>query len=273
MDKSRALPFQGIYPMLYAFWREDGRLDEAAMERQVEHAIAAGAHGIAIMGLVTEVHRMDAAQRLATIRLVGRLLAGRLPYSVTVPGEAADEQAAFAQACIEAGADWLVLQPPASRKLDEDELIAWFAGVSETIACPIGVQNNPEHLLNAFSAEGLMRLHAEVPKIVIVKGEGPVAAMEPMVAPTAATLSTFGGHGGLEHISLLRAGRGGAHPGAGLPAAAGACARIVDARRCRRAGGGGSHPARDPAAHRVHEPLDRRAALLRPAVHGAAPGP
>lgn len=202
----------GIYPMLYAFWTSNGRLDEAAMELQIEHVVAAGADGIAVLGLVTESHRLDTHERLALTRTVARLLGGRLPYSVTITGETPDAQRRFAQAAIAAGADWLVLQPPLQTPMDETQLIEFFASIAEGCDCPLGVQNNPEHLRNAFTAEGLLRLHKAVPQITIAKAEGPVVNAEPMIAATAGNLSSFGGHGGIEHIRLLRAGAHGLIP-------------------------------------------------------------
>ena len=45
--------FEGIYPMLYAFFDESGALDRSACRMQVDACIAAGAHGLAIGGLAT----------------------------------------------------------------------------------------------------------------------------------------------------------------------------------------------------------------------------
>ncbi|MCP3724373.1 hypothetical protein M3I53_14750 [Paraburkholderia sp. CNPSo 3272] len=39
----------GIYPILYAFFDRDNRLDRAAMRRQVEAAVRGGAPGIAVL--------------------------------------------------------------------------------------------------------------------------------------------------------------------------------------------------------------------------------
>lgn len=46
--------FRGVYPILYAFFDAGERLDRAAMRAQVEACIRGGAHGIAILGFVTE---------------------------------------------------------------------------------------------------------------------------------------------------------------------------------------------------------------------------
>ncbi|MCB9969478.1 MAG: hypothetical protein H6852_17810 [Geminicoccaceae bacterium] len=46
--------FSGVYPILYSFFGADGRLDHEAMQLQVDRCIAAGVHGIAVLGNVTE---------------------------------------------------------------------------------------------------------------------------------------------------------------------------------------------------------------------------
>ena len=53
----------GIYPILYAYFGADGALDREAMRRQVECCLAAGAHGIAILGLITEVNALTEKER------------------------------------------------------------------------------------------------------------------------------------------------------------------------------------------------------------------
>lgn len=202
----------GIYPMLYALWRSDGGLDVEAMSLQVEHAIASGCHGIAVLGLVTESHRLSVGERLELARKVGALINGRVPYSVSVKGETAAEQVAFAEEAVTSGADWLILQPPSQTALEEGALIDFFADVAGRVECGVGIQNNPEHLLNAFTAGGLQRLRERVPNITVMKAEGPVVAMEPFIVSMGSKVSTFGGHGGIEHIRLMRAGADGLIP-------------------------------------------------------------
>ena len=53
----------GIYPILYAYFTADGRLDEAAMRKQVRCCLAGGAHGIAVLGLATEVNKLSPAEK------------------------------------------------------------------------------------------------------------------------------------------------------------------------------------------------------------------
>ena len=71
--------FRGIYPMQYAFFGPDGALDRDAMGRQAEACIAKGAHGIAILGLGTEVSKLTETERRQVLEWTAETVAGRVP--------------------------------------------------------------------------------------------------------------------------------------------------------------------------------------------------
>jgi dihydrodipicolinate synthase/N-acetylneuraminate lyase len=207
-----AYPFHGVYPVLYAFHGPDGRLDRDAMQRQVEHCIAAGAHGLMVLGLVTEVHKMDVAERRAIVELVGRLNAGRLPYAVTVAEPSIDGQIAFARMAQAAGAGWVILQPPQAQGGGEAELMRFFGRVADGLDIPVAIQHNPFNLSVWLSTEGMVELNRQHPNFILLKGEGTAVETERLVDATAGKLAVFGGHGGIEFLSVLRAGAAGLIP-------------------------------------------------------------
>jgi 4-hydroxy-tetrahydrodipicolinate synthase len=204
--------FHGVYPVLYAFYRADGSLDEDAMRRQVEHCIAAGAHGLMALGLVTEVNKMDVRERMEVVELVGRLNAGRLPYAVTVGEPSIAGQIAFAREARAAGADWVILQPPPARGGGEAELIRFFGQVADSLDVPVAIQHNPFNLDVFLSVEGMITLHRQHPNVCVLKGEGTAVETERLIAGTDGNLDVFGGHGGIEFLSILRAGAAGLIP-------------------------------------------------------------
>jgi 4-hydroxy-tetrahydrodipicolinate synthase len=206
------MSFRGIYPVLYAFYGEDGEVSRALMARQVEHVIASGAHGIMVLGLVTEVHKMDTAERLRLVDMVGELIAGRVPYAVTVGEPTPEAQVAFARAAKEAGADWVILQPPPVAGLGEAELLRFFGAVAEAIDLPVAVQNNPVNLSVSLSPEALIALNRNHPNIALLKGEGFSVDIAQVIEGTEGRMAVFGGHGGIEFMSLLRSGGAGLIP-------------------------------------------------------------
>jgi 4-hydroxy-tetrahydrodipicolinate synthase len=195
--------FHGVYPVLYAFFDSNGRLDAEAMRLQVEHCIEAGAHGLMALGLVTEVNKMDVRERMEVVELVGSLNRGRVPFAVTIGEPSIAGQIAFAREARAAGADWVILQPPPARGGGEPELIRFFGQVAE---------HNPFNLDVWLSVEGMVTLHRQHANITVLKGEGTAVETERLIAGTDGKLAVFGGHGGIEFLSILRAGAAGLIP-------------------------------------------------------------
>ncbi len=202
----------GIYPILYAFWGSDGRLDRGAMARQVEYCIDNGAHGIAVLGLVTEVHKMDVNERLHLVEMVGELIAGRVPYAVTVAEPSVSGQVAFARAAAASGADWVILQPPPIKGMSQADLIRFFGTVADAVHIDVAVQNNPVNLDVSLSVEGLVALNASHPNIRILKGEGWSVDIARSIRESGGAFEVFGGHGGIEFPALLSSGGAGLIP-------------------------------------------------------------
>lgn len=202
----------GIYPVLYAFFGNDGRLDREAMARQVDYVIEAGAHGITVLGLVTEVHKMDVNERLHLTEMVGDLIRGRVPYAVTIGEPSLPGQIAFAKSAAAAGADWVILQPPAVKGTSQADLIRFFGGVADAVDIDVAVQNNPVNLDVSMSVAGLLDLNRQHPNISILKGEGYSIDIARVIEGSGGAYQVFGGHGGIEFPSLLRAGGKGLIP-------------------------------------------------------------
>jgi len=203
---------RGIYPMLYAFFGTDGRLDRQAMRRQVGACLAGGAHGIAALGLATEVSKLDEAERLDVLDWLCADVGGRVPVAITVFGETVDKQVAFIAAARSAGVDWVILQPPPLPGLGEKDLIAFFGAIADEAELPVAIQNAPEYLGVGLSPDGLAELNRRHPSVSIVKGEGPAVLIEEVIRRTGGKLTVLNGRGGLELPDNLRAGCAGMIP-------------------------------------------------------------
>jgi 2-keto-3-deoxy-L-arabinonate dehydratase len=204
--------YSGIYPVLFAFFRPDGTLDEPAMAAQVEHCIAAGAHGITVLGLVTEVGKMTEPERRHLVEFVGRVLNRRVPYAVTIAEPDVDAQVEFARAAKAAGADWVILQPPPGAGIPERELQRHFGTIADRVDLPVSVQNNPVNLASALSPEGLVELCKAHANIRLLKAEGWSVEIARVLDAMGGSVDAFGGHGGLEFVSLIRSGGAGLIP-------------------------------------------------------------
>lgn len=202
----------GIHAILYAFFDAAGRIDEALMRRQVEACIAGGAHGLACLGLATEVGKLAARERLAVLELVARTLDGRSPLAVTVFGSTVDEQSDFVRAAADLGAAWVILQPPPIEGIGEEALLAFFGAVADRSPLPVAIQNAPQYLGVGLSPDNIVRLAREHANVRLLKGEGSAVEIEALIRATGGGLVVFNGRGGLELTDNLRAGCAGMIP-------------------------------------------------------------
>lgn len=205
-------PFRGIYPMLYACFGRGGGLDRALMRAQTHAAVAGGAHGVAVLGLATEVGKLSAQERRLLVEWVAADLGGRLPFAVTVaPGSVAEQVAGarFARSC---GAAWVILQPPPERGEPESFYRRHFGSVMEALDFPVAIQNAPEYIGIGVSPEGIGELAREHANFTILKGEGPVIGIRRVIEETGGRLAVFNGRNGQELPDNLRAGCAGMIP-------------------------------------------------------------
>lgn len=202
----------GIYPMLYAFFNASGGLDRTGTRRQVQAFVANGAHGMAVLGLGTEVNKLADAERRQLVDWVAEELGGRLPLAVTVNAPTVDAQVEFAKFARSRGASWVILQPPPDRGVPEEFFIRFFGAVADRVDLPVAVQNAPEYLGVGLTPAGVKTLAQNHPNFRILKGEGPALTIRQVIEATGDSVAVFNGRGGLELIDNLRAGCAGMIP-------------------------------------------------------------
>jgi 4-hydroxy-tetrahydrodipicolinate synthase len=222
------MSFSGIYPILYAYFGPDGRLDEAAMRGQVRCCLAGGAHGLAVLGLATEVNKLSAAEKRDVVRWSAEEIAGRVPLAVTVAEATAEEAARFVLDAEQLGAAWCILQPPPVRGLPEAEYIAWYGQVAEMVAkrsrIPLGIQNAAAYIGVGLSPAGVAALARSHGNLTLIKAEDSAVEVQRLVEMTGG-MTVFNGRAGLELTDCLRAGCAGMIP---APECADVQARVFD---------------------------------------------
>jgi 4-hydroxy-tetrahydrodipicolinate synthase len=199
-------PFPGIHAILYALFDADERLDRAAMRKQAELCIGLGVHGIAALGLATEVSKLSLAERRTVMEWLAQDNAGRVPLAFTIFGSSVAEQVELVGAAEQVGADWVILQPPMVGSFGAAEYIRFFGRVAETTSLPVAIQNAPAYMGRGLSAEDIRELVRQQPNICLIKGEGSATEIRHLIEVTQETLPILNGRGGLELIDNLKAG-------------------------------------------------------------------
>jgi 2-keto-3-deoxy-L-arabinonate dehydratase len=198
--------FHGLYPVLYAFHDAHEKIDRIAMQRQVNHVIDCGAHGVMVLGLITEVQKHSTQERLEIVEMVSEFINNRVPLMVTIGEQTQKGQADFAKRACDAGADLIILQPPSQLEGGEPALMRFFGQTIDELSCPVGIQHNPFNLALNLSLDNLVALAKNHPNLSMIKAEGTAVETQALIEKTDNRLASFCGHGGIEFYSNLKAG-------------------------------------------------------------------
>jgi 4-hydroxy-tetrahydrodipicolinate synthase len=160
-------------------------------------------------GLASEVAKLDLDERRQILDAALSHIAGRAPVAVTVSEPGVRGQVAFAKRAVDAGAKWIIVQPPQVR-VGEQVLADFVAAVAGEISVPVAVQSNPANMDVYLSNTTLLELNRRCPNITLLKAEGPAIGVQELT--TSSSMAVFGGRNGLELVSTLRAGAAGNVP-------------------------------------------------------------
>ncbi len=206
MPNFRPDDFHGIHAILYALFDAQEKLDRAAMRRQVEICRATGVHGMAALGLATEVAKLTEAERRTIMDWTAEDTAGKVPLAFTIFGSSVTEQVAQVRHAEGVGADWVILQPPPVGSYGATEYIRFFGRVAEATDLPVAIQNAPAFFGRGLTADEIRDLVTLHPNIQLIKGEGPVTDIAGLIERTEGGIPVFNGRGGLELIDNFRIG-------------------------------------------------------------------
>lgn len=202
---------RGVHPIIYALFDAKGALDRDAMRRQIEVCLGQGAVGITTLGLATEVRYLSAEQRRQVVEWNAEDIGGRVPLGVTIFADTPEEQIALVEHAASTGADWVIVQAPATAT-DEASLIRDFSTVLEATPLPAALQNMPQFLGVGLSVDSITQLASKYSKLIGMKQEVSALETAALIESTGDAVQVFSGRGGLELVDCMIAGIAGHIP-------------------------------------------------------------
>jgi 4-hydroxy-tetrahydrodipicolinate synthase len=158
----------GIIPPLITPLASRDLLDLPGLERLVERSLAAGVHGLFILGTCGESAALGSAFRRQMIDQTCRLVRGRVPVFVGVTDTSEADSVALARHAADAGADAVVVSTPYYLPLDQCELAAYVSHVVQEQPLPVLLYNFPALTGTAYEVETVARL-SELPRVIGIK--------------------------------------------------------------------------------------------------------
>ena len=161
----------GIIPPLATPLKADGSLDEAALARFVEIQIAAGVHGLWVLGTTARFDLLTDARKRRIAEIVAEVAAGRLPLVLNVSDLGTDRTLAQAGAFDDLPYDYYAVLPPWYQPMTAGEVGDYYHALADRLTRPVVIYNAP-WICNQLSFAHLRQL-AQHPRIVGCKDVSP----------------------------------------------------------------------------------------------------
>lgn len=208
--------FAGVFANCPTPFTADGELDIKSLERLISFQIGLGVHGIGVLGVMGELHKLSSFERRRVIETVVAVNKGQVPIWVGVRGlglQAVIEQVRSAEGL---GADAAFVAPLTEG--NDDFQVRYYRAVKESTRLPVIVHDFPDLFKTRFSVELVRRLADEAGVDTINCEDAPVGAkLSDIVELTQNKVSIFGGLGGIYFAEELKRGADGVLTGFSYP--------------------------------------------------------
>lgn len=213
---------RGVFAIAPTPFMPDGRLDLESVDSMVDFYEACGVDGLTILGILGEAPKLDAPEALDVVRRVTRRTRKPVVVGVSAPGFAA--MRSLARASREAGAQAVMIAPPASLRTD-DQIVSYFDQASDAIGddVPFVLQDYPLTLSVVMTPAVIRRIVTDNPACVMLKHEDwpgleKITALRGFQADgSMRLLSILTGNGGLFLDFEMARGADGAMTGYAFP--------------------------------------------------------
>ena len=168
------MKFRGLGTALITPFRDDGSLDDAALERFVDWQIEQGVNFLVPCGTTGENPALSLEEHRRVVEICVRTAKGRVPVLAGAGNNSTDRAIELAQIAIDLGADGVLTITPYYNKPTPDGLRRHFGEQGKAVeklspGFPMIMYNVPGRTGVNMTAATTLRIAAEVPNVVGVK--------------------------------------------------------------------------------------------------------
>lgn len=204
---------KGIFPILYSFYNKNNSIDLTLMREQISLICKIKSHGIASLGLATEVNKLNLKEKTKIIELVAEVSEKKIPNVVTIQSNNLEEYKKLINIAKSNYADWIILQPLLKKNIKDSDCYNFFNKlIPLTKGTIVGVQNAKEYLGVGLNSVHINKLYNKYPNFRAIKGEASSVFMQEEIKKYPKDLVVFNGRGGQEIIDNLMIGCNGIVP-------------------------------------------------------------
>lgn len=161
--------FHGIIPPVSIIFNDKGELDKKGMSTVIDFLIDSGVDGLFFLGSGGEFSQMSVEERMEVASFSTEYVNGRVPVLIGTGSSSTREVVLLSQHAEKVGADAVVIINPYYWPLTEENLLAHYSEVANSINLPILLYNFPTLSGQDLSPELVLQLVEKHENIVGIK--------------------------------------------------------------------------------------------------------
>jgi 4-hydroxy-tetrahydrodipicolinate synthase len=135
--------WKGVFPAACTQFKADQSLDLDATLKHLDAMIAAGIHGLVMLGTVGENNSLDPEEKVEVLTQTVRHVNNRIPVITGVSEFTTPQAIRFAAKAERAGVDGLMVLPAMVYPADPREAVVHFQKIARGTKLPVMIYNNP----------------------------------------------------------------------------------------------------------------------------------
>jgi len=201
------MPFTGtVLTAMVTPFDAQGRIDEAAVARVVDHLFENGTDGLVVCGTTGESPTLSHDEKLRMFALARQAARGRGPVIAGTGTFSTAESIRLSQEAEGLGVDGLLLVTPYYNRPSQEGLYRHFRAIAESVRLPCMLYNVPSRTSVNLEAATVVRLARDAANIAAVKeASGSLLQVSEIIARAPEGFQVYSGEDGLV-LPLLAVG-------------------------------------------------------------------
>lgn len=215
--------WRGVFTISATPFAPDGALDLDSTDRLVDFYLERGVHGLTILGIMGEAHKLSHDESVTFSRAVLRRVGGAVPVLVGASHPGLDNLVRLARDVMESGAAGVMVSPAMGLR-SEDQVLGYFGRVFAALGpeVPVCLQDYPQASGVYLSVDTLRRLFVAYPQLAVFKHEdcpglAKLSRVRAAADDTGRQIAILTGNGGLYLPQELARGADGSMTGFAFP--------------------------------------------------------
>ncbi len=158
----------GVIPALLIPFKEDGSVDHALLEKQVEYLVSKGVQGIFINGSTGESAYVSTEEKAEIVKTVSRVARGKTNLCAACIQPSTEQTLKEVKVMEKLDPDFIVAVTPYYFKVDQAIILEHYRTIASASSVPVIAYDIPSCTHNKIYLETILKI-AEIPNIVGIK--------------------------------------------------------------------------------------------------------